>query len=205
MIEKDGTGAMGGGGPAGGAGGGGGPKVPSSGPVLPAEAPERAEEPALEGPLKAEAGVDWFFVLTAPVTKFRDKMMLLEADGVSFAPVFREKAAGEAFLRRLAPPEEYSVQAMHRLDIEELAASQRAEALVLDGEGRILAGIEGVAEGREAAAREGSQAQEGSGGGAGAAQGASPAREGEGVRGSRPPREGAPDSPGRPQGGRGKA
>jgi hypothetical protein len=83
------------------------------------------------------------------VTKHRDKMLVLEADGVSFAPVFRGREEGEAFLKRLAPPEEYAVQAMHRQDIGEFARAEKVAFLVLDGKGAILGGLE--EEGRPAA------------------------------------------------------
>jgi hypothetical protein len=90
------------------------------------------------GPVKAEAGVDWLYVLTAPVTNHRDKMMVMDLGDVSIAPVFRSRAEGESFLKILSPPEEYSVQAMHLTDIKEFADSQGMVALVLDGEGRLV-------------------------------------------------------------------
>ncbi|MDR2611334.1 MAG: hypothetical protein LBG06_00295 [Deltaproteobacteria bacterium] len=129
MTAEDGSGA--------GLGARGKPPEGAGGAARPAPAD------AGEGPAKAEAGVDWFFVLTAPVTRLRDKMMILEADGLSFAPAFRARADGEAFLARLAPPEEYSVQAMHVLDIREFAGSEKLAALVLDAGGRILGALAG--------------------------------------------------------------
>jgi hypothetical protein len=92
---------------------------------------------------KAQAGVDWFYVLTAPITKTRDKMMVLEIQGMDIAPAFASKDEGKAFLKRLAPPDDYAVQAMHIQDIREFMGAQKAAAALLDGEGRFLRALAG--------------------------------------------------------------
>jgi hypothetical protein len=96
-----------------------------------------------DGAVEARAGVDWFFVLTAPVTSLRDKMMVLEVQGMSVAPAFASRDEGAAFLGRLAPPEEYTVQAMHLLDIRDLVAAQDTAFVLMDGEGRFLRALAG--------------------------------------------------------------
>jgi hypothetical protein len=98
---------------------------------------------AEEGVEKAEAGVDWFFVLTAPVTSLRDKTMILDVQGMSVVPAFASREEGVAFLGRLAPPEEYAVQAMHLQDIREFMESQGTAAVLLDGEGRLVRALAG--------------------------------------------------------------
>jgi hypothetical protein len=85
---------------------------------------------------------EWLFVLAAPITQHRDKIMLIEADGMSFAPVFRSREDGSAVLVRLAPDDNYAVQAMHRKDIRDFARSQNIAALILDSEGKIVTGLD---------------------------------------------------------------
>lgn len=118
-------------------------------------------EPGIE---KAKAGVDWFFVLTAPITAVRDKMMVLEAEGMSILPAFTGKGEGEAFLKRLAPPEPYAVQAMHLVDIGEFAESHGTSAVLMDGEGRLIRALAGNPLREGGAEGDGSPAGETSGG-----------------------------------------
>jgi hypothetical protein len=91
-----------------------------------------------EGDKKGEEGVDWFWVITSPITIFRDKMLVLEVDGLGLTPVFTTRAAGEAFLKRLDTTDWHEVQAMHVKDIRDFKAAERLDVVTLDGEGKVL-------------------------------------------------------------------
>jgi hypothetical protein len=91
-----------------------------------------------EGDKKGQEGVDWFWVLTSPITIFRDKMLILEVDGVNVTPVFAVREEGESFLERVNPTEWHVVQAMHVTDIRKFAVNERLGIITLDGEGKIL-------------------------------------------------------------------
>jgi hypothetical protein len=91
-----------------------------------------------EGEKKGVEGVDWFWVITSPITIFRDKMLVLEVDGLSLTPTFRTREAGAAFLKRLDSKEWHEVQAMHVQDIMDFKTLERLAVVTLDGEGKVL-------------------------------------------------------------------
>ncbi|MDR1164477.1 MAG: hypothetical protein LBO66_01145 [Deltaproteobacteria bacterium] len=87
---------------------------------------------------KGEAGVDWFYVLTRPITQNRDTLLVLEIGEESVAPVFvsREDALG---LRGLMGDDRFVAQAMHKLDIAKFASQNSLTVKTVSGGGRILA------------------------------------------------------------------
>jgi hypothetical protein len=101
---------------------------------------------------KGQEGLDWFWVITSPVTAFRDQMLVLELDGVhEFVPVFSRRAEAEAVLKRLGASGR-AVQAMHQEDIRRFAKEKGLGVRTVSGEGRIgeAWGAAGAAEGEGA-------------------------------------------------------
>ncbi|MDR1545974.1 MAG: hypothetical protein LBU12_04545 [Deltaproteobacteria bacterium] len=80
----------------------------------------------------------WLWVLTVPVTKHRDSMMLIEDEGRDAAPYFGDRQAAEAFLERLGPESGGAAQAMHFFDLVKFAAGRGLTLIELDGAGRVL-------------------------------------------------------------------
>ncbi|MDR2198421.1 MAG: hypothetical protein LBR53_03000 [Deltaproteobacteria bacterium] len=97
--------------------------------------PEKGDPPPEE---RGREGVDWFWVLTTPVTIHRDKMLVLELESqYEFVPVFRSKAEAAAVLSKMAD-KNYVIQAMHRGDLRDFAASGRLRVHTVNGEGRVV-------------------------------------------------------------------
>jgi hypothetical protein len=88
--------------------------------------------------VKGQEGVDWFWVLTSKITIFRDKMLILDIDETTVAPVFKSRKEALDFLARLDPQEKHMAQAMHVLDIKQFAQTELLGIVTLDGDGRIL-------------------------------------------------------------------
>ncbi|MDR1607061.1 MAG: hypothetical protein LBT38_01435 [Deltaproteobacteria bacterium] len=88
---------------------------------------------------KDEAGL-WLWVLTAPITDRRDKLLILEDEGSDLLPVFQAKNQGQTFINRFDPGGQmgFRPQAMHFLDITSLAQEKAYQIVTLDGQGRIL-------------------------------------------------------------------
>jgi hypothetical protein len=82
--------------------------------------------------------VDWFWVLSTPITIHRDKMLVLELESqYEFVPVFSTREEASGVLARLGG-QEYVVQAMHVDDIRKFALSMGLRVHTVNGEGRIV-------------------------------------------------------------------
>jgi hypothetical protein len=83
---------------------------------------------------------EWLYVLTAPVTIHRDRMLVLESGGEDFVPAFRDRDSAAAFLERLGSPaaDDHIVQAMHLVDVRKFALESSLIVLTLDGAGAVL-------------------------------------------------------------------
>jgi hypothetical protein len=93
------------------------------------------------GPAPCDGGeAAWLWVLAAPITVNRDKLLVLEDEAGDYLPVFKAKEDGRAFLKRLNPEgdKNWQAQAMHLVDLKALAAEKLYRLLILSGEGQVL-------------------------------------------------------------------
>ena len=89
-------------------------------------------------PEKGREGIDWFWLLAAPVTVHRDKMLVVELESqYEFMPVFISKDDAGEVLAKLQD-QNYAIQAMHEQAIRRLAASKNLKIHPVNGEGRIV-------------------------------------------------------------------
>jgi len=96
------------------------------------------------------AQLEWFWVLTTPITKNRDSILVVEmkekdsGDIRRIVPLFAAKEDAEHIKDRLCQDKSrtYAPQAMRLSDIGNFAAKNETELMLLDAEGGILAHME---------------------------------------------------------------
>ncbi|MDR2140731.1 MAG: hypothetical protein LBR11_02905 [Deltaproteobacteria bacterium] len=95
--------------------------------------------PAAETVADPRASV-WLWVLTAPITKHRDKILILEDKFGDYTPFFLLKDEAQTFLQTLDPEGqmEFQSQAIHIFDLEALAKENNFRLLRLDSRGVLV-------------------------------------------------------------------
>lgn len=96
------------------------------------------------------AELEWVWVLSAPVSKNRDSIFVIDMDEKEdgqrrrVVPIFEDREAAAKLKHRLCsePRREYGEQAMRLSDLGAFAARNDLEIMILDESGAILAHME---------------------------------------------------------------
>ncbi|MDR3203606.1 MAG: hypothetical protein LBV23_02505 [Deltaproteobacteria bacterium] len=81
----------------------------------------------------------WLWVLTFPITDFRDSMLVLNVGEGDFIPVFATHEHADGFLEKLGEVDKpYIVQAMHLIDVQKFAKESNLPLVFLDSQGKTL-------------------------------------------------------------------
>ncbi len=95
----------------------------------------------------ALARFEWVWVLSRPMTKVRDSILVVEMEekdggGRRIVPVFAEREDAAALKGRLAREDDYAEQAMRLDEVAAFAAKNELEIMLLDASGTIMAHLE---------------------------------------------------------------
>ncbi len=113
---------------------------------------DKPDNVALEIP-RSMAELEWVWVLSAPLSKSRDSIFVIdmaEKEGGGrrrVVPIFEEReSAAKLKLRLCGDPGKYGEQAMRLADLGSFAAKHDLEIMILDETGAILAHLEAKVE-----------------------------------------------------------
>ncbi|MDR1394581.1 MAG: hypothetical protein LBK52_00210 [Deltaproteobacteria bacterium] len=86
---------------------------------------------------------NWLWIMAAPITVHREKLLILSDGNGDYIPVFLDRIQARSFMDCLDPNQAtgYEDQAMHQADIESLAREMAYRMVLLDGRGHILASL----------------------------------------------------------------